>query len=161
MIHEIDVQASVAVDIGNGEAVPVVVVHELVSLAGVVGDAVDERDPALVHAVLEPKIVKHVEPGHGAELSLLSLAQPRRVEHLLGVRNRRERRARRQTSQFADQLRAAVGVQRIEHSANAPVAVHQRERCAGEDWLSAVRPRLDRQAEPVPAELQDLVGPSC
>ena len=47
LVDEIDVGEAVAVDVGDGQAVAVIVVRRLVGLAGVGHDAVLERDAAL------------------------------------------------------------------------------------------------------------------
>ena len=48
LTEEIDVEQTVAVDVRDGDAVSVVVVRRLVGAAGIVHDAVLERDAALL-----------------------------------------------------------------------------------------------------------------
>ena len=61
LIGEVDVRQAVAVHVGDGDAVAVVVVHRLVRDGRVVHDAVDERDAAFLDAVGELEIVNDLE----------------------------------------------------------------------------------------------------
>ena len=79
LVHEIDVGASVAVDVRHREAVAVVVVHRLVGLAGVVDDAVLEGDAAFGEAVGELKVVERGESGRRPRLRGGESLEPRRV----------------------------------------------------------------------------------
>ena len=159
LVHEVDIQASVSIDVGDGDPVAVVVVHQLVGFARVVGDTVHERDAALEHAILEPEIVKYLEAAARAELRLLPLTHPRRVEDLLGVGHPRERRRRGQGPQCREQLGATVRARRIEHAVNPQTSVDQDQVRTREDRL-AVRTWVDRQMKPVPGELPHLIGPA-
>ena len=125
LVHEVDVEAAVAIDVGDREPVAVVVVHRLVGLARVVDDAVHERDAALEQAILEPEIVEDLEAAPRAELRLLPLTHPRRVEDLLGVGNRRERRGSGQGPQCREQFGATVRARRIEDAVNFQTSVDQ------------------------------------
>ena len=51
---------TVAVHVRDGEAGPVVVMDPLYKRR-VVHDAVHERDPALLHAILKPELIRHLE----------------------------------------------------------------------------------------------------
>ena len=159
LVHEVDIQASVSIDVGDGDPVAVVVVHQFVRFARVVGDTVHERDAALEHAILEPEIVKDLEAAARAELRQLPLTHPRRVEDLLGVGNPWERRRRGQGPQCRNQFGATVRARRIEHALNPQTSVDQDQVRTPEDRL-AVRTWVDRQMKPVPGELPHLVGPA-
>ena len=83
LVDEIDVEQAVAVDVGDRQAVAVVVVRRLVGLAGVVDDAVLERDAALGDAIGELEIVERRNAGHRLDLCVAKRRQPRRVaQHL-------------------------------------------------------------------------------
>ena len=136
LIHEVNIQASVSIDVGDGEPVAVVVVHQFVRFARVVGDTVHEGDAALEQAILEPEIVDNLEAAPRAELRLLPLTHPRRVEDLLGVGNRREGPGGRQGAQCAEQFGATIRARRIEHAVNPQTAVDQHQVRTREDWLA-------------------------
>ena len=159
LVHEVDIQAFVSIDVGDSDSVAVVVVHQFVGFARVVGDTVHERDAALEQAILEPEIVEDLEAAPRAELRLLPLTHPRRVEDLLGMGNRRERPGRGQGPQCREQFGATVRARRIEHAVNPQTAIDQDQVRSREDWL-AVRTWIDRQMKPVPGELPYLIGPA-
>ena len=77
LIDEVDVEQAVAVDVGDGDAVAVIVVHRLVVHAGVVDDAVDERDAAFLDAIGELEIVDDLERS-----TVASRAAPSRRERI-------------------------------------------------------------------------------
>ena len=79
LVDEVDVSQAVPIDIGDGEAVAVIVVSRLVGLAGVVDNAVPERDAALRQAVGELEIVEGGDALSGLDLCVLKRDQPRRV----------------------------------------------------------------------------------
>ena len=79
LVDEVDVLSAVAVDIGNRQAVAVVVVRRLVRLAGVVDDAVPECDTAFGDAVGELEIVEGRDGSRRLDLLVAKLQEPRRI----------------------------------------------------------------------------------
>ena len=73
---EVDVEQAVAVDVGDRQAVAVVVVRRLVGPPRVVDDVVLEGDAAVVHAIGELEVVKGGDGGDGLELGILHLREP-------------------------------------------------------------------------------------
>ena len=71
LADEVDVGQAVAVDVGDRDAVAVIVVRRLVGLAGVVHDPVLERDAALGETVGELKVVERRDASHRLGLILL------------------------------------------------------------------------------------------
>ena len=61
LVDEIEVDQAVAVDIGRGDAVAVIVVDRLVVQPRIVDDVVDEGDPALLDAIGELEVVGDLE----------------------------------------------------------------------------------------------------
>ena len=94
LVDEVDVGEAVAIDVRDREAVAVIVVRRLVRLAGVVDDAVLERDAALGQPVRELEVVERRERRPTA-LTCASpqLLEPRRV--LQVVRDEADRRLTR------------------------------------------------------------------
>ena len=84
LVHEVDVVEAVAVDVRDGDAVSVVVVHRLVDSARIVDDVVHERDAALLHAVGELEMVEDIELVD--RLALRLRARRERVDTNVGVR---------------------------------------------------------------------------
>ena len=84
LTDEVDVEQSVAVDIGHGEAVAMVVVRRLVRLARVVNDPVFEGNVGLGQVVRELETVKRLHVGEGLDLGLAEGAQPGRVAQIFG-----------------------------------------------------------------------------
>jgi hypothetical protein len=76
LTDEINVREPVAVDIGNSEAVAMIVVSRLVRLAGVVDNAVLERDAAPGQSIGELEVVKHRRRGSGLDLRLAKRLEP-------------------------------------------------------------------------------------
>ena len=79
LVDEVDVGEAVAVDVGDREAVAVIVVRRLVGLSGVVDDAVLEGDAALGEPVRELEVVKRGDALNGLDLRVPKLCEPRRV----------------------------------------------------------------------------------
>ena len=84
LVDEIDVGSSVAVDVGDRQAVAVIVVSRLVGLSGVVDDAVPERDAACGQPVGELEVVERRDAGHRLDLRITQLLQPGRVLQIVG-----------------------------------------------------------------------------
>src|SRR5690349_23243727 len=61
LVHEIDVFEAVAIDVGDGNAGAVVVVHWLVISPGIVDRVLNERDAALFDGVPELKLIVDLE----------------------------------------------------------------------------------------------------
>ncbi len=86
LTEEIDVQQTVAVYVGDGDAIPMVVVRRLVGTPRVVHDAVLERDAAGAQSIGELKIM---EGRHGLErldlvgAQLLQNLQPLRISEVV------------------------------------------------------------------------------
>ena len=87
LVRKVDVVQSVAVHVGDGDAVAVVVVNLFIRLAGVVDDAVDEGDSALLYAIGELELVKHLELVHRRELSLFPRGETRNTDIGIGIEN--------------------------------------------------------------------------
>ena len=64
LVDEVEIGASIAVDVGDRQAVAVIVVSGLVGLPGVVHDAVAERDTARGQPVGELEIMESSDAGH-------------------------------------------------------------------------------------------------
>ena len=75
LIHEVDIVQPVAIDVRDGDAGAVIVVHGLVVFARVVDDAMNERDAAGFELVAELKVVGHLRTIHGLALRLLTRRQ--------------------------------------------------------------------------------------
>ena len=84
LVDEVDVGEAVAIDVGDRQAVAVIVVRRLVRLAGVVDDAVPERDAALGEPVGELEIVERREAGRSLDLRITTLFEPRGVPEIVG-----------------------------------------------------------------------------
>ena len=84
LVREIDVGQPVAIDVGDGQAVAMVVVGGLVGLAGIGHDAVLEGDAALGPAIGEGEIVERLHALDGFDLGLTQPSQPGGVLQVVG-----------------------------------------------------------------------------
>ena len=84
LVDEIDVGTSVAVDVGDRQAVAVIVVSGLVGLARVVHDAMAERDAAGGQPIGELEIMECRDAGHGLDLRITQLLQPGSFLQIVG-----------------------------------------------------------------------------
>ena len=71
LVDDVKVDPPVAVDVGRGEAVSVVVVNRFIELARIVGGPLDERDAAFRQAILKTEIVEDPDLSGGFLLSRL------------------------------------------------------------------------------------------
>ena len=111
LVRKVDVQEAVAVDVGDREAVAVVVVHGLVGLARVVDDAMAERDAAVGNAVGELEITEHRRRRRCLHLLVAAAPEPGDALEVIGDVARRwipsrlcRRRLRRRWSDYAENL---------------------------------------------------------
>ncbi len=85
LIQKVDVEKAVAVDVGDRDAVPVIVVRGLVRLARVLDSVMDERNTAFGEPVGELEIVECLDGRTGIQLSVAETLKP--VEILEIVRH--------------------------------------------------------------------------
>ena len=93
LVDEVDVDETVAVHVGRGDPVAVVVVDGLVEQARVVHDPVQKRDAALLLPVREPEAVKDAELPGRRELGLAPFGERQDADVRIGIENS-DRRAR-------------------------------------------------------------------
>ena len=74
--HEIEIGETVAVDVRGAQSAAVVVVRELVALAGVVDDPILERDAARLPLIREAEVVQHRRTRRQLGFLASSLGQP-------------------------------------------------------------------------------------
>jgi hypothetical protein len=75
--REIEIDEGVAVDVGNRNAIAMIVMCGFVGLTGIVDDAVSEGDAALGDAIYELESVEDAELARGAELLSAPQREPR------------------------------------------------------------------------------------
>ena len=99
--HEIDVEQAVTIDVGDGEAVTVIVVRRLVRPSRVVDDPVLEGDAALGQPIDELKVVERRDARDARELRVFHARQPGRVLEAVGHITDRALASRRRRSRLS------------------------------------------------------------
>jgi len=155
LIGEVEVQETVAVHVGDGDAVAVVVVHRFVALAHVVHAAVHEVDSALVPPVGKPEVTEGRIRLRGLDLGRGARIEPRASgEGWIGDQRGRglcEYRLERDRQLLHPLVRLAVEVPTYEAA-----AIHEDEhRAVGDRHLLVLRILAGRKHEPVHTQLPD------
>ncbi len=84
LADKVDVRQTISIDIRDRHAIAMIVVSRFVGLAGVVDDAVPERDAAPGQLVCELKVVKRADTGSRLDLRVPEPLQPRRIPEIGG-----------------------------------------------------------------------------
>ena len=155
LIHKIDVQAIITIHIRHRYPRPMIIMHPLVGLAGIICDFLPEGNAAGLPLIGKGKFMEGANRLRRVQLGALPVLQPPWIPHLC----RHLYNFSFQRGQIRHQLPDGLRTLRIIDAADSLIGIHQQKQRAVVQASGTIPTGLPRQLETLPADgITDLRG---